>query len=70
MQRLCLIVGATLMLAACAQGLHAGGSQTPQVADEQRACANMGIDPGSAQFASCVGNLDATLDDLNNVGAD
>jgi hypothetical protein len=70
MRRVCLIVGATLMLAACAPGPHAGGAQVPQLADEQRACAAMGTDPGSPQFADCVGNLDAILGDLNNVGAD
>jgi len=62
--RLCLIAGATLMLAACAPGLHAGGAQMPQRVDEQRACADMGIDPGTGQFVDCVGNLDATLGNL------
>ena len=32
-----------------------------QVAQERRACAELGIDPGSQDFSSCVGNLDATM---------
>jgi hypothetical protein len=37
------------------------GSGWPSWAQEERACAGLGLDPGSADFASCVGNLDATM---------
>jgi hypothetical protein len=48
----------------------AGNGQRAQWASEQRACANMGIDPGTDAFQNCVANLDATLDQVNRVGSD
>jgi hypothetical protein len=68
MQRIAVVIAAALILAACASGGHAGGSQWPQRADEQRACADMGIDPGTALFDSCVGDLDATMMQVNLPG--
>jgi hypothetical protein len=35
-----------------------------------RACAQLGLDPGSSAFSSCVSNLNMTLDDANMVGSD
>jgi hypothetical protein len=36
----------------------------------RRACAQMGLAPGSSAYDSCVGNLNMTLDDSNMVGSD
>ncbi len=35
-----------------------------------RACAQIGLVPGSQQYATCVGNLDMTIDDADRVGTD
>lgn len=35
-----------------------------------RACAQLGLDPGSPAFSSCVSNLNITLDNSNMVGSD
>jgi hypothetical protein len=35
-----------------------------------RACARLGLDPGSSAFSTCVSNLNMTLDDSNMVGSD
>lgn len=35
-----------------------------------RACAQLGLDPGSLAFSSCVSNLNMTLDNSNMVGSD
>jgi hypothetical protein len=35
-----------------------------------RACAQLGLDPGSSAFSTCVSNLNMTLDDSNMVGSD
>ena len=51
-----------LSAAACAPNQEA-----LQVAQERHACAELGIDPGSSGFSSCVGNLDATMFEQNNV---
>ena len=40
-----------------------------QLAQERHACAELGIDPGSSDFSNCVGNLDTTMFDQNNVRA-
>ncbi len=36
----------------------------------RRACAQTGLVPGSQQYATCVGDLDMTIDDANRVGTD
>ena len=54
-----------VMLAACAGPTN---SQV-QLAQEQRTCAQMGIDPGSQAFGQCVGNLDATMFETHNSAA-
>jgi hypothetical protein len=36
----------------------------------RRACARMGLAPGSSEYATCVGNLNMTIDDSNMVGSD
>jgi hypothetical protein len=45
-----------------------------QRADEmtsvRRACAQVGLVPSSQQYATCVGDLDMTIDDANRVGTD
>jgi hypothetical protein len=56
MSRLILMVAALATLAACA----APGENALQMAREDHACAELGLSPGSSEFASCVGNLDAT----------
>ena len=55
-----------LSLAAVAASATASCTPTPgsgwmNAAQEQRACANAGIAPGSGGFATCVTNLDATM---------
>jgi hypothetical protein len=51
-----------------------GAFQSYQRGDQRksvrRACADIGLDPGSSAFASCVGNLNTTMDDSNMVGSD
>ena len=51
-----------LLTAACA----APGQHAVQLAQERHSCAELGIDPGSEAFDSCVGNLDATMFEANN----
>ncbi len=41
-----------------------------QRASVPRACAQLGLDPSSLVFSSCVSNLNMTLDDSNMVGSD
>ncbi len=50
-----------LITAACASP-----GQNVQIAQERHSCAELGIDPGSQDFASCVANLDATMFEANN----
>jgi hypothetical protein len=51
-----------LLAAACS-----GPTQSQvQLAQERHACAELGIDPGSDGFSSCVGNLDATMFEASN----
>jgi hypothetical protein len=57
-----------MLLGACAAGPQSGLSATNTVEHERRACANMGIAPGSGQFSRCVSNLDQTLTDDSRVG--
>ena len=41
-----------------------------QMTSIRHACAQMGLAPGSAQYQSCFGNLNMTIDDANRVGTD
>lgn len=41
-----------------------------QMTSIRRACADMGLAPGSLQYQSCFGNLNMTIDDENRVGTD
>lgn len=50
-----------LSAAACAPNQSA-----VQLAQERHACAELGIDPGSSDFGTCVGNLDATMFEQSN----
>lgn len=56
-------VSALLLTAACTSP----NRQALLTAQEQHSCAELGIDPGSEAFSSCVGNLDATMFEANNV---
>jgi hypothetical protein len=48
-------------------GSYQRGDQTTSV---RRACVHVGLAPGSLNYASCVGNLNMTIDDSNMVGSD
>jgi hypothetical protein len=57
MSRITLIFFFAALLAAC-------GTESPAqiaLAQERLACANVGIDPDSAAFGQCVGDLDQSL---------
>ncbi len=41
-----------------------------QMTSIRRACAEMGLAPGSQQYQSCFGNLNMTIDDANRSGTD
>jgi len=56
--------GLLLLTAACAVS-----GQEGQIARERHSCAELGIDPGSAAFGTCVANLDATMFEANNAAA-
>ncbi len=60
MYRLFILAVAVAALSACAIR-PTPGSGYATTAQLQRGCANLGIDPGSAQFSSCVDNMQATL---------
>jgi hypothetical protein len=45
------------LIAACSTG----GYHEKQFAQEQSACAQLGLAPGTAAFNQCVGNLDASM---------
>ena len=57
MARLMVTIMAVATLAACA----APGENARQTAQEEHACAELGLSPGSPGFASCTGNLDVTM---------
>jgi len=59
------MAGLVLLAAACASP----GQHAVQLAQERHSCAELGIDPGSEAFASCVGNLDATMFEASNTAA-
>lgn len=48
-------------------GFYQRGDEMTSV---HRACAQIGLVPGSQQYATCVGDLDMTIDDANRVGTD
>ena len=50
----------------CAAACASGQGQVQLAQQERRSCAELGLDPGSAAFGSCVGNLDATMFEQNN----
>jgi len=63
--RLIAVSSLFLGLAACA-----GPSNSQiQLAQEQHSCAALGVAPGSQAFDQCVGNLDASMFEANNVAA-
>jgi hypothetical protein len=64
--RLVPLVSLALLSAACA----VPSQHAVQLAQEQKACAEMGIAPGSnGAFSTCVGNLDATMFEANDAAA-
>jgi hypothetical protein len=64
LSRIIPISALLLVTAACA----APGPNV-QLAQERHSCAELGIDPGSQEFATCVGNLDASMFEANNAAA-
>jgi hypothetical protein len=60
MIRFALLAAAAASLTACA-GSPTGGSGAASLAQEQQACAEIGVAPGSGGFSRCVTNLDQTL---------
>ena len=64
--RLVPLASVALLSAACA----APTQHAVQLAQEQKACAEMGIAPGSGgAFSTCVGNLDATMFQASDAAA-
>jgi hypothetical protein len=61
LSRIIPISALLLLAAACATP-----GQNFQIAQERHSCAELGIDPGSPDFASCVSNLDASIAEANN----
>jgi hypothetical protein len=61
LSRLIPISALLLLATACATP-----GQNFQIAQERHSCAELGIDPGSPDFASCVSNLDASIAEANN----
>jgi hypothetical protein len=57
-------------LASTAEDLGHSYQRGDQRRSVPRACAQLGLDPGSPAFSSCVSNLNMTLDDSNMVGGD
>jgi len=53
----------------CAAACAPGQGQMQLAQQERRSCAELGIDPGSADFGTCVGNLDATMFEQSNAAA-
>ncbi|HVJ55662.1 MAG TPA: hypothetical protein VM689_24585 [Aliidongia sp.] len=57
MARLILAMAALTALAACS----APGASVERMAQEQHACAELGLAPDTPNFGSCVGNLEAMV---------
>jgi len=66
MTRVLLAAALAASLGACANA--PAGSGYPSVAQQERACANAGIAPGSGRFARCVTNLQGSTSDDNRPG--
>ncbi len=62
MRLICAVVLLAVGLAACA----GESPQEMQFAKEQRACGELGLDPGEPLFSDCVADLDATMFGLNS----
>ena len=60
MIRVMILLVATMSLAACASP----GRFTAQLEQDRQACAAVGFEPGDGEFDQCVGNLGASLDEL------
>ncbi len=55
--RLLAVAAVAILISACASG----GWHEKQFAQEQSACAELSLAPGTAEFNQCVGNLDASM---------
>jgi hypothetical protein len=55
--RLSAMAAMAILTSACASV----GWPERQFAQEQRACAELSLTPGTAEFNQCVGNLDASM---------
>ena len=65
MTRILIVLGAAAALSACANQPSAPAET--HLAQEQRACAEIGVAPGDATYPQCVANLDATLFGINKI---
>jgi hypothetical protein len=63
--RLIPLASLALLAAACASPSRS----SVQLAQEQNACAEVGIAPGSGAFRRCVGDLDATMFQADDAAA-
>lgn len=52
---------AAIGLAAALMGCASPSANDIRMAQERSACGEMGLDPGSEVFGTCVANLDATM---------
>ena len=67
MIRILTLLGAAAALSACAT--QPMDPAETHLAQEQRACAEIGVAPGDAVYPQCVANLDATLFGINKIPA-
>ena len=67
MARLLILLGALGALTACAG--QPSASPDSHLAQEQRACAEIGVAPGDSAYPSCVGTLEAALFGLDKIPA-
>ena len=67
MIRILILLGAAAALSACAN--QPTDPAETHLAQEQRACAEIGVAPGDAAYPQCVANLDAALFGVDKIPA-
>jgi hypothetical protein len=65
MSRLLITLGTAAILSACAQ--QPSVPDETHLAQEQRACAEIGVAPGDAAYPRCIANLEAALFGLDKI---